>query len=134
MNSSGNYRFLAVDGVVFLNDKVILLKRNHPPFEGYWVLPGGLVEDGETVKEAVKREIYEEIGIRVEVNEFVGLYDDPNRDERGNISASYICTKKEGVPTAREEAYEVDMFNIEELPKMGFDHKQIIEDAVSLNP
>ncbi len=132
MSYNGKYRILAVDGVVFLNDKIILLKRNHPPFEGYWVLPGGIVEQGETVKEAVKREVHEEIGIKVEVNEFIDLYDDPDRDERGNISASYICKRKEGKPTAREEAYEVDCFSLDSLPELGFDHKKIIKDAASI--
>lgn len=133
MKYSEKYRVLAVDGVVFLKDKVILLKRNHSPFEGYWVLPGGLVEQGETVKEAVKREIYEEIGIKVEINEFIDLYDDPGRDKRGNISASYICKKKEGKPTARQEAYEVNTFSINSLPELGFDHKKIIKDAASIH-
>jgi len=85
-------RALTTDAVVEFNGKVLLLERNHPPFEGSWVLPGGLVEPDETGREACVREIKEEVGLDVSVAEFAGLYDDPDRDERGNVSAAYRCT------------------------------------------
>lgn len=123
------YRCLAVDGVIFLEKEVVLIKRNHPPFEGHWVLPGGMVEHGETITEACKREIDEEIGMKVKICDFIGLYDDPDRDERGNISASFICKPIEGVPTPEMEATDVDTFKKHSIPDLGFDHKKIVEDA-----
>lgn len=98
-------RALTTDAVIELNGEVLLLERNHPPFEGSWVLPGGLVEQDETAREACVRETKEEVGLDVTVEEFVGLYDDPDRDERGNVSAAYRCTPLgDQTPKPREEA------------------------------
>lgn len=124
-------RALATDAVVVLDGEVVLLERDHPPFEGRWVLPGGLVERDETAREACVRETREEVGLEVDVVEFVGLYDDPGRDERGNVSAAYRCRPTdEAVPTARGEARRVGLFDPEDLPAMGFDHARIVADAL----
>lgn len=124
-------RALTTDAVIEINGDVVLLKRNHPPFEGYWVLPGGLVERGETAREACVRETKEEVGLDVSVDEVVDLYDDPDRDERGNVSVAYRCTLLgDQTPTPREEASRVETFDPRNLPEMGFDHEQIVTDAL----
>jgi 8-oxo-dGTP diphosphatase len=123
-------RALTTDAVIELDGEVLLLERNHPPYEGSWVLPGGLVERDETAREACVRETKEEVGLDVPVEEFVGLYDAPDRDERGNVSATYRCTPVgDETPTPREEAYQVETFDPTALPEMGFDHEQIVTDA-----
>jgi 8-oxo-dGTP diphosphatase len=95
------------------------------------VLPGGLVEPDETAREACVREVNEEVGLDVAVEEFVGLYDDPDRDERGNVSAAYRCAPiTDDAPEPREEARQVRTFDPPDLPKMGFDHEQIVADAL----
>lgn len=124
-------RALAADGVVLLDGEVLLLERDHPPHEGEWVLPGGLVEPDERAREACVREVREEVGVRVEADAFVGLYDDPDRDERGNVSAAYRCHVVAGQPEAREEARRVDWFPADDLPGTGFDHARIVRDAVA---
>jgi 8-oxo-dGTP diphosphatase len=127
-------RALATDGVVFLDGEVVLLERAHPPFEGRWVLPGGMVERGETAEVACVREVREEVGLEVTVEGFVGLYDDPDRDERGNVSAAYRCLPLGGAdPEPREEASRVDTFDPGDLPEMGFDHARIVADAADLH-
>ncbi|MDY6779255.1 MAG: NUDIX domain-containing protein, partial [Halobacteria archaeon] len=104
-----------------------------PPYEGSWVFPGGMVESDETARQACVREVHEEVGMSVEATEFVGLYDDPGRDERGNVSAAYVCEPDEGEePEPRDEALEVDVFEPEDVPEIGFDHGEILEDAVEL--
>jgi 8-oxo-dGTP diphosphatase len=126
-----NLRALATDAVIVVNGEIVLLERNHPPFEGRWVLPGGLVEQGETARTACVREVSEEVGIDVEAVAFVGLYDDPDRDERGNVSAAYQCRPiDETTPTAQEEAKQVQLFDPMDLPEMGFDHENIVADAL----
>lgn len=111
---------------------MVLLERNHPPAEGQWVLPGGLVEREETAREACVREAREEVGLDVEIVEFLGLYDDPDRDERGNVSAAYRCRPTdEATPTAREEATRVDECDATNLPELGFDHHAIVTDALA---
>lgn len=124
-------RALATDAVITLDEEIVLLERNHPPFDGYWVLPGGLVERDETAREACVRETKEEVGLDVTVEGFVGLYDDPERDQRGNVSVAYRCTPVgDGTPTPREEARQVDAFDPTDLPEIGFDHERIITDAL----
>ncbi|MFB6171393.1 MAG: NUDIX domain-containing protein [Haloarculaceae archaeon] len=124
-------RALATDGVVLTGDGVVLLERDHPPHEGEWVLPGGLVEADETAAEACAREVREEIGLSVRPVQFVGLYDDPDRDERGNVSAAYLCVPVDGAtPEPREEARRVDTFRLAEHPPLGFDHDRILADAL----
>jgi 8-oxo-dGTP diphosphatase len=124
-------RALATDAVIVLDGEVVLLERTHSPFEGSWVLPGGLVEPDETAQEACVREVNEEVGLDVAVEEFVGLYDDPDRDERGNVSAAYRCTPvSDDEPIPREEAWRVKTFDPADLPEMGFDHEQIVTDAL----
>jgi 8-oxo-dGTP diphosphatase len=126
-----NLRALSTDGVILLDGEVVLLERTHPPDEGHWVLPGGMVERDETARAACAREVHEEVGLDVRPVSFVGLYDDPERDERGNVSAAYLCVPTgEGSLEAREEAVRVDTFLPEELPKLGFDHAEIVADAL----
>lgn len=62
------------------------------------------------------------------------LYDAPGRDERGNVSAAYLCrpATPDQSPTAREEARRVDTFDPADLPETGFDHADIVGDAVTL--
>lgn len=126
-------RPLAADGVVLDERGVLLLCRDHPPFEGEWVLPGGLVEPDERASDACVREVREEVGLEVRALEFVGLYDDPDRDERGNVSAAYRCSAVDDrEPAPREEARTVEWFDPDALPEMGFDHEQIVTDAVGV--
>lgn len=97
------------------------------------MLPGGLVERDETAQEACIRETQEEVSLDITVDEFVGLYDDPDRDERGNVSAAYRCTLvDEATPEPQKEAHRVDTFDPTDLPKMGFDHEQIVTDAMDI--
>lgn len=124
-------RALATDAVVLLDGEVVLLQRDHPPHEDGWVLPGGLVGREETAREACVRETGEEVDLAVEAVEFVGLYDDPSRDERGNVSAAYRCRPLEDQsPQPGEEARQVGTFPPDDLPVMGFDHARIVSDAV----
>jgi 8-oxo-dGTP diphosphatase len=66
---------VGVGGVVVLNDRALIVKRAHEPRKGEWSLPGGLVELGETLAEAAKREIKEETGLDVEIGEVIEVFD-----------------------------------------------------------
>ncbi len=108
------------------------MERSHEPFEGCWVLPGGMVERDETAREACERETQEEVGVDVSAEELVGLYDDPDRDRRGNVSAAYLCRVVEGEPRPREEAARVEWHPIDDPPETGFDHGEMLDDAAEL--
>jgi 8-oxo-dGTP diphosphatase len=124
-------RPLAADGVVVIDGEVLLMERAHDPYEGDWVLPGGFVEDEERAREACVREVREEVGLTVSVEGFVGLYDDPDRDERGTVSAAYRCRPTSGspAPEPREEAHRLRTVEPDSLPPMGFDHARVVRDA-----
>ncbi|NIO20176.1 MAG: NUDIX domain-containing protein [Candidatus Aenigmarchaeota archaeon] len=124
---------LTVDGVIVVDGKILLLKRSIKPFRGYWVLPGGRVEFGETVEEAVMREAKEETGLDVEVEKMIGIYSDPKRDPRGHsITISYLLKPLGGeMKPDKDEASSIKYFR--NLPKnIGFDHRKIIMDAKRL--
>jgi ADP-ribose pyrophosphatase YjhB (NUDIX family) len=65
--------FLCVDGFYVKNGKVLLVKRDIEPFKGYWGLVGGHVDEGETVKEALKREFLEETDLNIEIGEIIDV-------------------------------------------------------------
>lgn len=90
-SARGDVRALATDAVIEIDGEVLLLERDHPPYVGRWVLPSGYVEPEETAREACVREVEGEVGLDVAVEGFVGLYDGPDRDERGNASAAFRC-------------------------------------------
>lgn len=124
-------RPLAADAVILDDREVLLMERDHDPYEGHWVLPGGLVEPGETARRACAREVREEVGLEVAVGSLVGLYDDPDRDERGNVSAAYLCRpQRDPTPEPLEEAARVEWFSTDGLPVLGFDHAVIVADAL----
>ncbi len=77
---------LAVDVVVELpSGEIVLIKRKYEPFKGYWALPGGMLEIGETVEQAAIREVREETGLDVSITRLVGVYSEPNRDPRNHV-------------------------------------------------
>ncbi len=87
---------VAVGGVVFRDGRVLLVRRGKPPSEGEWAIPGGSVELGETLQEAVAREILEETGISIRVGEPVHVFEDVRRDEAGRIRFHYVILDFEG--------------------------------------
>lgn len=90
-----------------------------------------MVERGETARTACVREVREEVGLQVRPASFVGLYDAPGRDPRGNVSAAYRCVPTGGdEPEPRSEALQVGNFDPQELPPLGFDHAEIVADAL----
>ncbi|MEF8879464.1 MAG: NUDIX hydrolase [Candidatus Thermoplasmatota archaeon] len=121
---------LTVDGVVLKEDKeILLIKRKNPPFKDKWALPGGFVEYGETTEEAVKREVFEETGLKTEVEKLVGVYSDPERDPRGHmVSAVYKLKVVNGAVKGGDDAAVAKFFKIDDLPGLSFDHDVIIND------
>ena len=87
--------------MLFIDDRVVLVKRRHAPLAGCWSLPGGAVEVGETLQEGVRRELREEIGIEVTVGPLIELLDRITRDDSGRIRyhyvlADYLCGRVSG--------------------------------------
>jgi 8-oxo-dGTP diphosphatase len=128
----GLFRFTAVDAIIEKNGKVLLVKRNFPPFRGKYAIPGGIVEYGETVEAAVVREVREETGLEVEVQEILGVYSDPKRDPTRRLIAVAFIVKIIGGRLKQKslEIQDVRWFNLKEISrkKLAFDHAKILRD------
>jgi 8-oxo-dGTP diphosphatase len=81
---------VGVGAIVIRDGRILLVKRGSSPGKGLWAPPGGLVELGETVREAAEREILEETGITVRAKEAFYLFDFIDRDPEGGIKYHYI--------------------------------------------
>ncbi len=123
---------VAVDGVVVRSrGSIVLVKRRKPPYEGYWALPGGLVEYGESVEEAVVREVREETGLEVEIKGLVGVYSKLGRDPRGHvISIAFLVVEVGGELRGSRETEVGEFYVIPE--KLAFDHREVLRDGLEL--
>ncbi|WP_053969814.1 NUDIX domain-containing protein [Mangrovimonas sp. ST2L15] len=128
---------LTVDAVVFGyeegNISVLLIKRKYDPFKGAWAIPGGFVLNGESLEEAVERELHEETGVKINYLEQLYTFGKPERDPRGRVvSVAYFALVRPNAFKlfASTDAAEVEWFNIKNLPKLSFDHKNILDIAI----
>lgn len=125
---------LTVDVVILLGEGVVLIERKRPPFKGYWALPGGHVEYGETVEEAALREVLEETGLQVELLDLVGVYSEPDRDPRGHYVTIAFLAKPRGEISlkASGDSAKARIFKLNEIPwsRLAFDHSKILKDAL----
>ncbi|HBA89788.1 MAG TPA: DNA mismatch repair protein MutT [Geobacter sp.] len=80
--------------IIDTDDRVLLTKRNVPPFQGEWVMPGGKIDLGEPIVAALKREVWEEVGLEVEVGELIDVFEHvtPGEDNYHFIIIYYRCT------------------------------------------
>jgi 8-oxo-dGTP diphosphatase len=129
---------VSVDAVVFGYDQehgisVLLIKRLYEPFQKMWALPGGLVLNGESIDDAVNRELKEEAGIDVNYLEQLYSFGAPDRDPRNQVvSIAYfgLVRPKDFQLSAQTDAEDVAWFSIKKLPRLAFDHKKIIDTAL----
>jgi len=121
---------VAVGGVVFIDDRVVLVKRRNEPLVGRWSLPGGAVEVGETLKEALRRELREELGIEVAVGPLVELLDRITRDEKGRIRyhyvlADYVCGRVRGTLRPGSDAGTLALAHPDQLAPYGLTERAV---------
>lgn len=123
---------LAVDAVIFYRDGLVLIERENQPYQGCYALPGGFVEVGETVETATHREAKEETGLDIELCDLVGIYSDPFRDPRGHVVSIAYAAKGNGNLKSGSDARSAEIFPVDRLPPLAFDHGQIIRDALKI--
>jgi mutator protein MutT len=81
---------VGVGAIILDRNRVVLARRGRPPALGQWSLPGGIVEPGETMEEAIVREVEEEVGLKVEVIHLVSVLDWILLDAAGNVEFHYV--------------------------------------------
>jgi len=121
---------LAADALILVDGGVVLIRRENPPYQGFYALPGGFVEVGETVEEAAKREAKEETGLEIRLLKLVGIYSKPDRDPRGHIVSICYLALGSGELSAGSDARSAGVFDPENLPPLAFDHAAIIRDGL----
>jgi len=111
---------VGVGALVMKDDKVLLVKRQTEPGKGLWSIPGGLVELGETIIEAVKREVKEETSLDTEIKELIGVFDSMTYDDAGRLRfhyvlIDYLAHPRGGSLKGNAEVADVRWVNINEL-------------------
>ncbi len=122
-------RPLAADAIIAYGDKIVFIRRRNEPYKNMLALPGGFVEEGETVEQAVAREVEEETGLQAEILKLVGVYSNPHRDPRGPVVSVCYLLRAAGEFRASTDASEVILLRLNEVPKLAFDHNVMIGDA-----
>jgi ADP-ribose pyrophosphatase YjhB (NUDIX family) len=118
---------VGVGAVIVQENRVLLIRRGQPPLLGEWSLPGGVLECGETLHEAVAREAREETGLLVEPGEMLGVYERVIRDDERRVRYHYVlidflCRPVGGDLKAGSDAADVRWFTRDELPALNLAH------------
>jgi len=119
--------YLTVDGIVEYEGGIIMVERSNPPLG--WALPGGFVDCGESVENAVAREIREETGLTLKNISLFKVCSDPSRDPRFHTVSVVFTGCGGGRLKAGDDAKAAGVFTTDNLPdKIAFDHRTIIKE------
>ena len=133
--------FIGVGGIVFHNTQVLLVKLTYGPAKGKWLIPGGLVDPGETLQEAVRREILEETGQNIEPLGIIGIRSMVrSTDNLTDLYCIFLCqleSDPKPLIIEDEEIHEVRWLTVNELnedPTVTEYTKMIVEKALHCQP
>jgi 8-oxo-dGTP diphosphatase len=129
--------YLTTDGIIEVYAcgefcGIVLIERRYEPVG--LALPGGFVDVGERVEEALVREMKEETTLDVTISSLLGIYSDPQRDPRFHTASAVYIARAEGEPRGEDDAKEARIYAPDEIPldEMVFDHAQILKDYMAL--
>ena len=111
--------------------EVLLIKRASEPFKGQWALPGGFVDEDESLEAAAARELKEETGLYGISLQQIGAFGDPGRDPRGHTVSIAFAALLENRPEVKagDDAEDARWHSGARPPKLAFDHKKIVRFA-----
>jgi ADP-ribose pyrophosphatase YjhB (NUDIX family) len=122
--------------VVVVEGRALLIRRAKPPLQGRWTIPGGTVELGETLQEAVVREMAEETGLEVEPLEVLTVFDSIERGSEGTVEyhhviVDFLCRYMGGEAQAASDALEARWVEPGDLASFGLTPKatEVLEEA-----
>lgn len=122
-----------VDIIIETPAGYVLIERRNQPIG--FALPGGFVDEGETVEHAAIREAKEETGLAIQLIDLLYVYSDPKRDPRQHTMSTVFTAYSNGKPVASDDAAKVFCVPIENLLdyNLVFDHKQILQDFLTFH-
>jgi len=122
--------------IPFSDNKILLIKRNTRPFVGYWALPGGRMDPGETIEQTVIREVKEETGVVCKIIGKIGEY--VEKGVKDGIEYEYYPTCFVVQPVGGElkkqdsEIQQMQLFSLDALPTpLAFEHEKMIKDYIA---
>jgi len=126
---------VGVGGVLIRDGRVLLIRRGKPPLYGRWVVPGGTVELGESLEQALVREMREETGLEVVPLEILTVFDRIERD--GDqvvyhyVIVDYLCRWLGGEALAASDALEAAWAALDDLPRYDLPQKalEVVQEA-----
>lgn len=122
--------FVAVDAIIDIDGDIVIIERSNPPFG--WALPGGFVDNYESLEDAVRREMKEETGLELLALKQFHAYSKPLRDPRFHTIGIVFTAKGKGTPKSGDDAAGIKVIKLKDIDKINFafDHKKIIEDYI----
>ncbi|MFA5625279.1 MAG: NUDIX hydrolase [Bradymonadales bacterium] len=116
-----------VDIIIIRGNEIVLIERQNAPHG--WALPGGFVDEGESVENAAIRESKEECSLNISLHEMFYVYSEPSRDPRQHTMSTVFIATAPGEPQGGDDAKCARYFPLDALPApLCFDHAQIIAD------
>jgi len=102
-----------VGALIFEGGEILLVERGKEPLKGYWSIPGGVVEPGEKLEDAIRREVVEETGLDVEPYAMFEIFERIMRDKEGKaeyhyVLIDYLCRRLSGEPAAASDVSRVE--------------------------
>ena len=132
--------YVGVGAVIVDDGRVLLVKRKYEPLAGQWSLPGGAVDVGETLEEAVAREMLEETGLVVDVGPVIEVFDRITRDDDGRVRyhfvlVDYLCWPVGGTLAAASDVADAVFADPADLARYGLTAKAtaVIERALDMD-
>jgi ADP-ribose pyrophosphatase YjhB (NUDIX family) len=107
--------------VVDTKDRVLLVKRSVAPKKGFWCLPGGFMELGETPEQAAIRELKEETGLAGRIDMLLGVSSNPSALYHTVLMVGYLVKSYSGNLIAGDDANDAARFHYNELPEIAFE-------------
>jgi ADP-ribose pyrophosphatase YjhB (NUDIX family) len=111
---------VGVGGVVIRDGKVLLIRRGKAPLRGRWMIPGGTVESGESLEQALVREVFEETGVVVRPREMLAIFEQiqhaGGKVLHHYVIVDFLCDYVSGTPVAASDARAVAMVSRRSLP------------------
>ena len=117
-----NYPIISAGGVIIIDGKILMIKRRNEPEAGKWTIPGGAINIGERIKDGLKREIFEETGLCVDVKKLLDIMEKIIKDNQGKIKyhyliADYLCEYVSGDINASSDALEAKLISSDDIDK-----------------